>query len=62
MQPQPGRLLVAARNRLVSDPTPIAAEQGMILVLAEDGRLIDLWQPTFNLRDLHGIAWHEGIL
>ncbi len=62
VQPQPGRLLVAARKRLVSDPIPLADERGAVLVLNEDGRLIDSWQPAFPLRDLHGIAWHEGDL
>ncbi|QIK36796.1 hypothetical protein GWK36_00930 [Caldichromatium japonicum] len=57
-----GRLLVAARYRRVSDPTPILEEQGAILVLNRQGSVLETWRAPFALRDLHGIAWYEGAL
>jgi hypothetical protein len=53
----PQGLLVAARQRRVSDPQPITTERGEILRFDNQLRLCERWQAPFPLRDLHEIAW-----
>jgi lipopolysaccharide transport system ATP-binding protein len=56
------RIFVAARRRMVSSDKPVESETGVIHVFDHDFRLIDSLIPPFQLRDMHGIAYHEGVL
>lgn len=58
----PDHVFVAARRRMVSSDTSAAQEAGVIHVFDHALRLVDTLIPPFQLRDLHGIAFDEGVL
>ncbi len=48
---------VAARRCLVSEERERTGERGHILVFNHDLELVDTWEPSFPLRDMHQILW-----
>lgn len=56
------RILVAARNRMVSSTDPIQAERGEILVFDRQMQLIGSIGAAFAFRDLHQIRTFAGRL
>lgn len=58
----PDHIYVAARRRMVSSSMPADQEQGVIHVFDPALRLVETLVPPFQLRDLHGIAFNDGVL
>ena len=56
-----GSVWLASRRALVSDGLPSERERGQILSLATETTSQPAW-PNRPLRDLHGMAYREGIL
>jgi len=56
------RIFVAARRRMVSSDAPAAGEAGVIHVFDRALRHIETLAPPFPMRDLHGIAFDDGVL
>lgn len=58
----PHHIYVAARRRMVSSDMPAEQERGVIHVFDHALQLAYTLEPPFRLRDLHGIAFHNGVL
>jgi hypothetical protein len=59
-----GLLYVACRNQIVGDSSEgvRAIQKGTILVLNRGFRVVEVLEPPFPLRDLHGIACFDGCI